>query len=129
MNVSCWPSTDHQIRERSDLKPSLADSLKSTHCCRSTTAIFREDTQTASLFQKNGADINAVDKEGRSAAHHAASLYNALPMINWLLDAGANFSLRDHKSLTPACIAEKRRKVKAVSALKAAGKAELNCDK
>ena len=90
-------------------------------------AIFREDPATATLLKSAGADINATDNTGRSAAHHAATLYKALPMIEWLIAHDADFSRRDHEGQTPACIAEAKRKEDVVAALTRAGLNHLDC--
>lgn len=91
-------------------------------------AIFREDPATATLLKNAGADINATDNTGRSAAHHAATLYNALPMIEWLIANDADFSRRDNEGQTPACIAAAKRKEAVVTALIRANHNHLDCE-
>lgn len=91
-------------------------------------AIFREDPETATLLTNAGADINATDTTGRSAAHHAATLYNALPMIEWLIANDADFSRRDNEGKTPACIAVAKRKEEVVAALTRANHSHLDCE-
>lgn len=90
-------------------------------------AIFGEDLNTAELLIRAGADINATDNTGRSAAHHAATLYKGLTVIEWLLANGSDFKLRDNDGLTPACIAKNKRKEDIIDALEANGVNYQDC--
>ena len=92
-------------------------------------AVFGEDQKTATLLKSAGADINATDDSGRSAAHHAATLYNALPMIEWLIANDADFRLRDNDGQTPACIAAARGKEDVIAALTLAKRAYRDCER
>ncbi|MEI6035811.1 MAG: ankyrin repeat domain-containing protein [Verrucomicrobiae bacterium] len=48
-----------------------------------------------------GADVNARDKDGRSALHHAVEPLLNLPLVEMLLEKGADPTLADKKGTTP----------------------------
>lgn len=90
-------------------------------------AIFRQDHDIAARFDAAGADINAVDADGNSAAHHSVTLYDGLATVQWLLSAGSDFSLRNNRGEVPACIARQKRKYDVVDAIARQGQANSDC--
>nr|XP_012134968.1 PREDICTED: transient receptor potential channel pyrexia-like [Megachile rotundata] len=56
-------------------------------------AAWRGRIELLDLFYKNGADINAVDKIGRSPLFHAAHRGDS-EVVTWLLEHGANTDVR-----------------------------------
>jgi len=48
-----------------------------------------------------GADVNARDKDGRTALHHAVDPLLNIPLVELLLEKGANAALADNNGVTP----------------------------
>jgi ankyrin repeat protein len=67
----------------------------------------------------HGAPANAIDKDQRTALHWACARGASVDFIHYLLDHGAERSLRDANGDTPIDVARQRRKEKIVAALTA----------
>ena len=65
---------------------------------------------------RDGADLNQVTEDGRTALHVAASFGN-YDVITWLAEAGADVNARDATGATPLITACAKRKPKAVQRL------------
>lgn len=64
-------------------------------------ATLRRDDQLVGVLLKYGADINAKDKDGKTALHHAAVSISTYPStLELLLSKGADMSARDEIGMT-----------------------------
>jgi ankyrin repeat protein len=64
----------------------------------------REAIETIGLLLAAGADVNAADTQGRTAAHGAA-LWGLTDVVRFLHKRGATFDVKDKRGLTPLDIA------------------------
>ena len=63
-------------------------------------AVFRDDLATLKELLSAGADVDALDRDGRSPLFQAITQGNAA-IVNELLQAGTNVNLQDHEKRTP----------------------------
>jgi len=62
---------------------------------------------------KEGSDINAVDKRGKTPLHHAASI-GRLSLVKFLIENGADPHLKDRAYKTPLVYAIEKNRVKGI---------------
>ena len=65
----------------------------------------RRTLELARILIDEGVDINAVDKRGRNALHHAV-LKDFPSVVEFLVAQGARIDLRNERNLTPLQLAE-----------------------
>ena len=87
-------------------------------CCACQYSAADTVPESVRVLLELGADVNAVGDGGRSAIHWAAGWFGGEPLVRFLLEHGADPSIRDRSGDTALGIAEKEGKEKVAALLR-----------
>lgn len=97
MKLNATAAIDYFISQSDDLKLILPQ------------VISYATSATIKKLVDHGADLNAIDKEGKTALH-LAIVQDKLDCMQTLLNLGADFTIQDHQGTTPLALLEDKAK-------------------